>query len=539
MPERDVIECDVVIIGAGVAGLTAAIKLRQLAIASQQELSVCILEKSAEVGAHILSGAVLETRALAELFPDWKSRNAPIQTPVVRDEFRLLTARHSLRLPTPPQMRNHGNYIVSLGEVCQWLAREAETAGVQIFTGFAATDPIMENGVLKGVVTGDMGVAKDGSPKANYQPGVEIRAKVTLLAEGCRGSLAERVMKQFDLRSACDPQSYAIGIKEIWEINPELHQEGTVTHTVGYPLASDTYGGSFIYHIAGNRLAVGFVTGLDYHNPYLDPYMEFQTFKTHPFVARLLNGGKRISYGARALNEGGFQSIPALSVPGGAITGCSAGFMNVAKIKGAHTAMKSALCAAMATFDHIHRGTDLKQYDSQVKASWINRELYNVRNIRPAFHYGLWAGLLYSALDTYILKGNAPWTLHYKPDYATLKPAAACHKPNYPRPDGRITFDRMSSVYLSDTHHAENQPIHLQLKDSRLPVDYTLPRYAEPAQRYCPAGVYEILEDEAQPRFVINYQNCVHCKTCDIKEPSQNILWTPPEGGNGPGYSGM
>jgi electron-transferring-flavoprotein dehydrogenase len=540
MTEREAMQFDVVIVGAGPSGLTAAIKLRQLSAAQGKDISVCVLEKGAEVGAHILSGAVLEPRALEELFPDWQTRDHPLNVPAASDEFRLLTKRFALHLPTPPQMHNRGNYIVSLGNVCRWLAKEAEALGVQIFTGFPAADLIIEDGVLKGVITGDFGVDKHGKPKPSYQPGIEIRGKVTLLAEGCRGSLAERIMKRFGLREECDPQTYAIGIKEIWEIKPEKHKSGTIIHTVGWPLENDVYGGSFIYHAGNNQVSIGFVTGLDYSNPYLDPFKEFQRFKTHPFVSKLLEGGKRISYGARALNEGGWQSIPKLTFPGGVLIGCSAGFMNVPKIKGTHTAMKSALCAAQAIYSHITADAPLENYAADLRNSWVYQELYKARNIRPSFHKGgLWAGLFYSAFDTYILRGRAPWTLHHKPDYKTLKPAAQCKKIEYPKPDNTLTFDRMSSVYISNTNHEEDQPVHLKLKNKALPIEYTMPVYAEPAQRYCPAGVYEIVCDDNKPRFQINAQNCVHCKTCDIKEPSQNIIWTTPEGGGGPNYSEM
>lgn len=539
MTIREQMEFDVVIVGAGPAGLSAAIKLRQLSAASGKDLSVCILEKGAEVGAHILSGAVLEPKALNELLPDWKTRNSPIVTAVVKDEFRFMTTKCSLRLPTPPQMHNKGNYIISLSNVCRWIGKEAEALGVQIFIGFPAADMIVENGRLAGVVTGDFGIDKEGKHKASYQSGIEIRGKVTLLAEGCRGSLSERIMKQFALRENCDPQTYGIGIKELWEIDPEKHKAGHVLHTVGWPMQSDTYGGSFVYHLENNQVSIGFVIGLDYPNPYLDPFMEFQRFKTHSLIAKLLIGGKRIAYGARALNEGGYQSIPALTFPGGALIGCSAGFMNVPKVKGIHTAMKSAMCAAEAVFEHIINGAPLAEYETRLKDSWVYEELYKSRNIRPSFHKGLWHGLLYSALDTVVFRGKAPWTLHHTPDYRAIKPASQCKKIEYPRPDGKLTFDRMSSVFISNTNHEENQPVHLRLKDTALPINYTMPVFAEPAQRYCPAGVYVIACENNIPHFQINAQNCVHCKTCDIKEPSQNIVWTPPEGGGGPNYSGM
>ncbi len=539
MAEREQMDFDVVIVGAGPAGLSAAIRLRQLAIKQGKELSVCIVEKGSEVGAHILSGAVLEPRALDELLPDWKTRGAPLNVAAAKDEFRLLFPKHSLRLPTPPQMHNHGNYIVSLSNVCRWLGKEAEALGVQIFAGFPAADIIIEDGRLTGIITGDFGVAKDGSHKASYQQGIAIKAKVTLLAEGCRGSLSERLMKQFGLRVNADPQTYGIGIKELWQIDPAKHKLGHVMHSIGWPMDSKTYGGSFMYHLDNNQLSIGFVIGLDYENPYLDPFMEFQRFKTHPLISGVLEGGKRISYGARALNEGGFQSIPQLAFPGGLLAGCSAGFMNVPKVKGTHTAMKSGMLAAEATFDHLMQNTPLDSYTQRLKDSWIHTELYQVRNIRPGFHKGLWAGMLHAALDTYVLRGRAPWTLHHKPDYTSLKPASECRPIAYPKPDGKITFDRMSSVYISNTNHEEDQPAHLKLKNAATPLEYNLPLYAEPAQRYCPAGVYEIVREEGAERFQINAQNCVHCKTCDIKDPSQNIVWTTPEGGGGPNYSGM
>jgi electron-transferring-flavoprotein dehydrogenase len=520
---------DVVIVGAGPAGLSAAIRLRQVA----PQLSVCLLEKGSEVGAHILSGAVIEPRALNELIPDWKEKGAPVSTEAKEDRFLLLTPNRSIRLPTPPQMHNHGNYIVSLGNLCRWLGQQAEALGVQIFPGFPAADVIIENGRVCGVVTGEFGIGKDGQKKHSYQPGMAIRATHTLFAEGCRGSISERLMREFNLRETCDPQTYGIGIKELWEVRPEKHQPGLAVHTIGWPLDSKTYGGSFLYHLGENQVALGYVVGLDYQNPHLDPFMEFQRYKTHPAIRSTLEGGKRISYGARALNEGGFQSIPQLVFPGGALIGCSAGFMNVPKIKGSHTAMKSAMLAA----DAIAAG-DLSSYPQRVRESWIHDELKSVRNIRPAFRYGLWAGLLHAALDTFVFRGKAPWTLSHHADHKALKPAADCPPIDYPKPDGVLTFDRLSSVFLSSTNHEEDQPSHLTLKDAGVPVSHNLARYDAPEQRYCPAGVYEIVRDPA-PRLQINAQNCVHCKTCDIKDPTQNIVWKTPEGGGGPNYSGM
>jgi electron-transferring-flavoprotein dehydrogenase len=525
----ETMQYDVVIVGAGPAGLSAAIRLRQVA----PQLSVCVLEKGSEVGAHILSGAVIEPRALNELLPNWKELGAPITTAASEDRFLLLTPNRSIRLPTPPQMHNHGNYIVSLGNLCRWLGQQAEALGVQLFPGFPVADVIIEEGRICGVVTGEFGIGKDGQRKHSYQPGMPIRATYTLFAEGCRGSISERLMREFKLRQNCDPQTYGIGIKELWEVKPEQHKAGLVVHTIGWPLDSKTYGGSFLYHLGENQVALGYVIGLDYQNPHLDPFMEFQRYKTHPAIRATLEGGRRISYGARALNEGGFQSIPELAFPGGALIGCSAGFMNVPKIKGSHTAMKSGMLAA----DAIAAG-NLSDYPERVKQSWIYPELKAVRNIRPAFRFGLWAGLLHAALDTFIFRGKAPWTLHHHADHSSLKPADQCPRIDYPKPDGILTFDRLSSVFLSSTNHEEDQPSHLTLKDAGVPVSHNLARYDAPEQRYCPAGVYEIVRDP-EPRLQINAQNCVHCKTCDIKDPTQNIVWKTPEGGGGPNYSGM
>ena len=540
---RDSMNFDVVIVGAGPAGLSAAIRLRQLAITESRELSVCVVEKGSEVGAHILSGAVLEPRALDELIPDWREKGAPLYTPATDDRFLFLAGRRAIRLPTPPQMRNHGNYIVSLGNLCRWLAKEAEALGAEIYPGFAAAEVLYaEDGSVRGIATGDMGVGKDGQPTDAYQPGVELHARQTLFAEGCRGSLAKSLEARFGLRDGRDPQTYGIGIKELWEIEPAKHHAGRVIHTVGWPLDRATYGGSFLYHLENNQVAVGFVIGLDYENPYLNPFEEFQRFKNHPAIRPTFEGGRRISYGARALNEGGFQSIPKLAFPGGALIGCTAGLLNVPKIKGTHTAMKSAMVAAEAVFAHLTGNVQgpVETYPAALARSWVWPELKAVRNIRPAFRHGLWAGLAHAALDTYIFRGRAPWTLRHRPDHESLKPAARSRPIAYPKPDGQVTFDRLSSVYLSNTNHEENQPVHLQLKDPSLPIEVNLPLYDAPEQRYCPAGVYEIVLDaEGKPRLQINAQNCVHCKTCDIKDPLQNINWVVPQGGEGPNYPNM
>jgi electron-transferring-flavoprotein dehydrogenase len=541
--EREAMEFDVVIVGAGPAGLAAAIRLKQLAAEADTEIAVCVLEKGSEVGAHILSGAVLEPRALDELLPDWKERGAPLDTPAGEDRFLFLTASKAMRLPTPPQMHNMGNYIISLGNLCRWLGEQAEALGVEIYPGFAATEVLTgEDGRVRGVTTGDMGVGKEGEETANYQPGVELHARWTLIAEGCRGSLTKGLIERFGLCDGADPQSYGIGIKELWEIEPSKHRPGLITHTIGWPLDRRTYGGSFLYHLEGNLVSVGFVIGLDYANPRLSPFEEFQRFKTHPAIRPTFEGGRRIAYGARAINEGGFQSIPKLTFPGGALVGCSAGFVNVPKIKGSHNAMKSGMLAAEAVFQAQAAGEagELSAYAEKVRSSWIWEELRRVRNIRPAFRWGLWAGLAYSAIDTYLFGGRAPWTLRQHADHTRLEPASRHRSIDYPKPDGEITFDRLSSVYLSNTNHEENQPVHLHLADPAVAITVNLAAYDAPEQRYCPAGVYEILREEgSEPQLQINAQNCVHCKTCDIKDPTQNIDWVPPEGGGGPNYSGM
>ncbi|MBS0286082.1 MAG: electron transfer flavoprotein-ubiquinone oxidoreductase [Proteobacteria bacterium] len=535
---------DVVIVGAGPAGLAAAIHYAQLCREANKEPRVCILEKGAEVGAHIISGAVFEPHALTELIPDWKTRDAPIHTPVIKDEFKFLTTKKAYTLPTPPQMKNHGNYIISLEQLCRWLAKIAENLGVEIYPGFAATEILFnEKNEVTGVATGDMGKDKNDLPKNNFQQGMHLLAKQTLFAEGCRGSLSQQLIKHFHLHKKNQIQTYAIGLKEVWEIQPEKHHPGTVTHTVGWPLPSNTYGGSFIYHWGNHFISIGLVIGLDYSNTYLDPYQEFQRFKHHPTITPLLEGGQCISYGARALNEGGWQSLPKLSFPGGMLIGCSAGFMNVPKIKGSHTAIKSGILAAQTAFEAISQAstqTDLTQYQDKVKKSWIKPELFRARNIRPGFHWGLWPGLIYAALDTYVFRGYAPWTLSHHADHLALLRAKNCKLIAYPKPDGVISFDKMVSVSRTNVFHEENQPVHLKLKNPQHAISINWQQYAGPEQRYCPAGVYEFIDDESgKKKLQINAQNCIHCKTCDIKDPTQNITWTPPEGGGGPNYSNM
>ena len=544
---RESMEYDVVIVGAGPSGLSTAIKLRQLCLENQCDISVCVLEKGSEVGAHILSGAVLEPRALNELFPDWKERGAPLNTPVTSDQFLFLTQKNSFKLPTPPQMNNHGNFIISLGNLCRWLAEQAEALGVEIYPGFAASEILFnEDGSVKGVATGDMGRGKDGTETENFTPGIELHAKQTIFSEGSRGSLTKVLFERFNLRSDADPQTYAIGIKELWEVEPEKHQEGLALHSVGWPIDSSTYGGSFIYHLEGNQVSVGYVIGLDYKNPHLSPFDEFQRFKTHPKIRPLFEGGRRIAYGARALNEGGFQSIPKLTFPGGLIVGCGAGFLNVPKIKGTHTAMKSGMTAAEAVENAfrtrgLEPGAEIDDYKARLEKTWLWDELHKVRNIRPGFRAGLMLGLINAGIDTILFRGKAPWTLRNHHDHETLQLAAHCQKIDYPKPDGVVSFDKPSSVFLSNTNHEENQPVHLKLSNSSVPVNFNLRLYDAPEQRFCPAGVYEIIADEEgeNPQLQINAQNCVHCKTCDIKDASQNINWVVPEGGGGPNYPNM
>ncbi|MCB1562264.1 MAG: electron transfer flavoprotein-ubiquinone oxidoreductase [Alphaproteobacteria bacterium] len=540
--DRDSIEYDAVIVGAGPAGLACAIRLKQI----DPEINVCILEKGSEVGAHILSGAVLEMRAFEELFPDWRNMDGvPLHTQATWDRFLFLTEKTAIKLPLPPQMRNHGNYIISLGNLTRWMAMQAEALGVEIFPGFAAAELLCnEEGAVIGVATGDMGLDSQGNKTDGFEPGMEIHARQTILAEGCHGSLTKIAAKRYDLRAASDPQTYGLGIKELWEIEPGKHTPGSVIHTIGWPMDRKTYGGSWIYHLEDNLVSIGFVVGLDYQNPYLSPYEEMQRFKTHPAIRPLLEGGRRVAYGARALSEGGLQSIPKLAFPGGLLIGDSAGFLNVPKIKGNHTAMKSGMVAAetLAAWLAANKdvwGVECGAYPDAIRQSWIWSELKKVRNIRPGFHKGLWVGLLNAVFET-LTGGLAPWTLKNHADHAQLQKAAQAQKISYPKPDGMITFDRLTSVSFSGTNHAENQPCHLQLVDPSVPVAVNLKEYDEPAQRYCPAGVYEIVKDEAgQSRLQINAQNCVHCKTCDIKDPSQNINWVPPQGGDGPNYPNM
>lgn len=535
---REAMEFDVVIVGAGPGGLAAGIRLKQL----NPELSVCIVEKGSEVGAHTLSGAVLEPRALKELMPELDVGLIPLATPVTADEFLLLSPTGARKLPTPPQMHNEGNYIVSLGNVVRWLGQQAGELGVEIYPGFAASEALVENGRLVGVATGDMGIGKDGEPTGNYARGMELRATYTIFAEGCRGSLTKQLEKTFDLRKDADPQTYGIGIKELWEIKPEKFRKGVTQHSVGWPLTNNVYGGSFLYHFGENLVSVGFVVGLDYTNPYLSPFQEFQRFKTHPAIAPVFEGAKRIGYGARAINEGGFQSLPKLAFPGGVLVGCAAGTLNVPKIKGSHTAMKSAMVAAEAIAEALagDRPDTVAAYPQKLEASWVWEELKLVRNIRPGFaKYGFYGGLVNAALETYVFKGKAPWTLKNHADYKELKKAKDCKPIDYPKPDGKLTFDRLSSVFLSNTNHEEDQPAHLVLLDPAKAISVNYKEYASPETRYCPAGVYEIVgAEENQPRLQINAQNCVHCKTCDIKDPTQNINWTVPEGGGGPNYQG-
>ena len=537
--DREAMEYDVVIVGAGPSGLSCAIHLKQLS----PDLNVCILEKGSEVGAHLLSGAVFEPRALNELIPDWKEKDAPLKTEVTKDKFMLLTKTGAIPMITPPQMNNHGNYIISLANLGRWLGEQAEGLGVEIFPGFAAAEVLYQDNKVIGVATGDMGINEAGEKTDHFEPGVELHARQTVFAEGCHGSLTKTLIKKYDLRANSDPQTYAIGIKEVWEIDPAKHDEGLTLHTIGWPLDNNTYGGSWIYHMADNQISIGYVIGLDYQNPYLYPYKEMQRFKTHPKIKPMLEGGRRVAYGARALVEGGFQSLPKLSFPGGILIGDTAGFLNVPKIKGNHTAMKSGMVAAESVLALLtaseNWGEECTDYQANLEKSWLWKELKKVRNIRPGFHKGLWFGLLNAAWET-LTCGLSPWTLKNHADHSQLKKAAACSPIDYPKPDGEITFDILTSVQLSNTNHAEDQPVHLKLTDPSVPVNINLAEYDEPAQRYCPAGVYEIVKDDQENYMLqINSQNCVHCKTCDIKDPSQNINWIVPQGGDGPNYPNM
>jgi electron-transferring-flavoprotein dehydrogenase len=551
--QREVMQFDVVIVGAGPAGLSAAIRLKQLAHQRGHDASVCVLEKGSAVGAHILSGAVIDPIALNELLPDWKSLGAPLNTAVSEDRFEVLTSTHAYPIPgwlLPPLMRNHGNYIVSLGNVCQWLAQQAEALGVEIYPGFAAAEVLYtDTGAVRGVATGDMGVAKDGTHKAGYQPGMELDARYTLFAEGCRGSLSQELMARFNLRDGIDPQKYGIGIKELWQVAADRHRPGLVVHTQGWPLDTETGGGSFVYHLENRQVAVGFVVHLNYRNPHLSPYDEFQRFKTHPSIRGTFEGGKRLSYGARAINEGGLQSIPKLAFPGGALIGCAAGFVNLPRIKGSHNAMKTGMLGAEAAFAALveNRSHDeLAAYPAAVRQSWVYDDLYKVRNVKPGLKWGMWLGTAHGGVHMWLndlgLGAAVPWTLrHDRPDHETLAPASEMPKIDYPKYDGVLTFDKLSSVFISNTNHDEDQPSHLQLRDPLIPVAVNLARYDGPEQRYCPAGVYEFVAVAGEPgmRLQINAPNCVHCKTCDIKDPLQNIHWVTPEGGGGPNYSGM
>jgi len=538
----------VVVVGGGPAGLASAIRLKQLAAQKAVELRVCVIEKGSEIGAHILSGAVMDPRALGELFPDWKARGAPLETPVSEDRFLFLTQSGSLRVPgllLPECFRNHGNYVVSLGNVCRWLGQQAEALGVEIYPGFAAAEVLYDGkGGVRGVATGDMGVGRDGRPTDQYQPGIELHGKYVFFAEGCRGHLGRQLMERYRLNANSDPQVYGIGLKELWEIEPKKHQAGLVIHSAGWPLDADTYGGSFLYHMEDNLVSVGFVVGLAYTNPYLDPYEEFQRYKTHPNVRIFFEGGKRIAYGARAIAAGGLMSLPKLTFPGGCLVGDEAGFLNASRIKGSHAAIKSGMLAAEAAFVALRAGRsadELDAYSAAFQESWLFDELYRARNFKQWMSKGLYSGTVMVGVEQTLLGGKFPWTLHHgHADHECLRPASECEPIDYPKADGKLTFDRLSSVFVSNTNHEENQPCHLILKDATVPVALNLAKYAGPENRYCPAGVYEFVKNnDGTDRLQINAQNCVHCKTCDIKDPTQNIVWVTPQGGGGPNYPNM